>query len=321
MDPKAFENFQSKIRIGLPESKENDQEPQLKLKIKSDHLTYSSTVKSLNGNGVRYDPYFSTYIGIRNKEDGTMKLYEIEQATVGAKFKAPATKNPTLLQEEVDTKDEKKTREMAKKHLVQEFGQSKGKRIFAQADRMAIEAENLTEKLTRTAENVDQKNISMPNQSFEDVKLAPPCNRSATKVEDAYPISEILSQNDIKSLIESSESFDFTDSKLRLSEMFKKHMETEDLDKLAIAMYMEGIIHFLNMRAKEFSKGPRGLPEFLPMGLRQKIFNVFTDEQRISPESKDRAMCYILVLGLIINNFILDFSQITNSIKGIRVPQ
>ena len=44
----------------------------------------------------RYDPYHSTYIGIRNKEDGTMKLYEIEQMTVGAKVKPPGN-IPTFL--------------------------------------------------------------------------------------------------------------------------------------------------------------------------------------------------------------------------------
>ena len=38
-----------------------------------------------------------------------------------------------------DVDSGKKAKEAAaKKHLVQEFGQSKGKRIYAQADRMAV---------------------------------------------------------------------------------------------------------------------------------------------------------------------------------------
>ena len=52
-------------------------------------MAYSSTAKSLNGCGIRYDPYYSTFIGIRNKVDGTMKLVEIEQMTVGANVKPP----------------------------------------------------------------------------------------------------------------------------------------------------------------------------------------------------------------------------------------
>ena len=42
---------------------------------------------------------------------------------------------------------------------------------------------------------------------------------------------------------------------------------------------MEGIVQFLNMRAQQFEKGARGLPEMIPVFMRNKIFNFFTDEQ------------------------------------------
>ena len=42
---------------------------------------------------------------------------------------------------------------------------------------------------------------------------------------------------------------------------------------------MEGIVKFLNMRAPDFAKGARGLPEMIPMSIRHKIFHFFTDEQ------------------------------------------
>ncbi len=180
--PDAFANFKTKIKIGLPEGKncENENGPVLKLRAKSDHLTYTSTVPSLRGQ--RYDPYYSTYIGLRNKEDGTIKLIEVEEMTLGAKVKPPQTRNTVLLQAKLDDSkdDAKKQAAAAKKHLVTEFGQSKGQRIYAQADRMAIEAENLTEKLSKAAESVSQDAIMLPNQVISEVKLAPPCNRSGT---------------------------------------------------------------------------------------------------------------------------------------------
>ena len=69
-----------------------------------------------------------------------MKLYEIEQMTVAAKVNPPQTTNPVLIEarlekmkedkESTDPDPTKKAKEdaaRAKKHLVQEFGQTKGK--------------------------------------------------------------------------------------------------------------------------------------------------------------------------------------------------
>ena len=69
-----------------------------------------------------------------------MKLYEIEHMTVGAKVNPPQTTNPVLIEaslekmkedkESTDPDHTKKAKEdaaRAKKHLVQEFGQTKGK--------------------------------------------------------------------------------------------------------------------------------------------------------------------------------------------------
>ena len=64
VDPEAFKNFKAKIKIGLPEENGPQNGPQLKLGVTSDHMTYSSTAKSLNGYGIRHDPYYSTYIGM-----------------------------------------------------------------------------------------------------------------------------------------------------------------------------------------------------------------------------------------------------------------
>ena len=50
VDPDSFQNWKSKFKIGLSESdRENNTEPQLKVKIKSDVTTYSSYAKSLDG--------------------------------------------------------------------------------------------------------------------------------------------------------------------------------------------------------------------------------------------------------------------------------
>ena len=81
-----------------------------------------------------------------------MTMYQFDQITVGANIKAPPTKNAVLLQAQSDEKqNELKAKQAAKKHLVQEFGMNKGRRIYEQADRMQVEAETLEKKLSKAA--------------------------------------------------------------------------------------------------------------------------------------------------------------------------
>ena len=204
---------------------------------------------------------------------------------------------------------------------------------------MAIEAENMTDKLSKAAEKVSKEAISLPNQVLEQLNLAPPCNRKASHVSDIYKIKDILSETELQNLKSSAQQLhEEYDTKEKISEAKKgkdrkfgdmfayflgENLRNSDYEKTGIALYMEGIVQFLNMRSQQFEKGPRGMPEIIPMSIRDKIFRVFTDDGRISPESKDRSVCYVLVLALIISpyNFVLDLSIVTASIKGIGVPQ
>ena len=147
----------------------------------------------LLGIGVRQDPYYSYYIGLRNKKEESMKVYEIEQVTVAAaKAKAPPTQNSVLLQAQMNMEkpddpnetinDLAKTKAAAKKHLVSEFGQKKGRRIYEQADRMQVEAENLEKKLLKAAETVSDDVLEAPTDNLNETidtrdSLLPPCNR------------------------------------------------------------------------------------------------------------------------------------------------
>merc|ERR1712156_630216 len=194
----------------------------------------------------------------------------------------------------------------------------------------------MAEKLEKAAEKVSKESISLPNQSMEEVNLAPPCNKTATNIHDIYKITDMLTNTELKVLnsaaVELSKQFDTKDKiseavkSKKISELFahmlSHQLNKPDTEKLAIAMYMEGIVQFLAMRSQKFAQGAKALPELIPLSIRHKIFQVFTDEQRISPESKDRSVCYILVLALIISPFyVLDLSIVTASIKATRVPQ
>ena len=89
--------------------------------------------------------------------------------------------------------------------------------------------------------------------------------------------------------VELSKQFDTKDKiseaikSKKISELFahmlSHQLNKPDTEKLAIAMYMEGIVQFLAMRSQKFAQGAKALPELIPLSIRHKIFQVFTDEQ------------------------------------------
>ena len=150
-----------------------------------------------------------------------------------------------------------------------------GKRMYAQADRMAVEAENMTDKLSKAAEKVSQEAIALPNQTQEETNpisnLVPTCNRKASHVGDIYKIKDILSDKEVeilKSAVEPLlEEYD-TKEKIfeaqkgkdrKISELFghflEENLRNTDYQKVAIALYMDGIVKFLDMRSNQFEKG------------------------------------------------------------------
>ena len=49
-------------------------------------------------------------------------------------------------------------------------------------------------------------------------------------------------------------------------------------DRVAVAVYMEGIVTFINLRSNQLVKGVKSLPDFLPLSIKNKIFETFTDD-------------------------------------------
>ena len=108
----------------------------------------------------------------------------------------------------------------------------------------------------------------------------------------------------------------------------------------SLALYTEGIIKFSKLRLGDLKRGEKSLQPWLPMMLKKKIFNTFSqstggNNKVVTPELKDRwancklfhhqqlfqpliisrAVCHVMVLCLILNNFKLDASLLTESIR------
>ena len=79
---------------------------------------------------------------------------------------------------------------------------------------------------------------------------------------------------------------------------------------------MEAIINFIGLRARELNKGARGMQDFVPFEIRQKVFNLFTNDQNsVVPTTRDSAICYVIVLSLMVNKYCVEFSDLTSSIR------
>jgi len=347
--PIVEHDFESKNEIPLGEA------PSLKVELKLDGTTYSSNAKSVRCNGPQY---LRNFLAIRNKKTNKTRLVEVNNVTLGAITSPPSSTNHVLalLKQEdnksdannnaPDIKAKKKEEQYAKnKSLIQEFGQTKGKRMYSQNDRMQVNPEVLQDKLSKAAMSVEEPSfndsISLENLltkkknsaslEMELATLIPPCNRNATEVELVYSLENgILNQREIAqlqsaatSLAEEYNSEELIREGIRkkvFSEYFgkiliKEHKEIESI-ALAVAIYMEGIIKFIGINRRDFTKGPKGMSNFIPLELREKIFRVFTNDQNnIDPTSRDSAICYVIILALMISKYRIEFSDLTSSIR------
>ena len=104
--------------------------------------------------------------------------------------------------------------------------------------------------------------------------------------------------------------------------IFRKFMKSSgDLgDKVGLALYMEGIIRFSKLRQGELCRGEKALPRFLPKSVKTKILSLFSltsggRSRVVTPDMKDKAVCHIMVLALLINSLKLGNVHICSETK------
>jgi len=353
VDPESFRHMSPELRHEFASTTSSTGEdmgpavgatPKLELNIATDKLSYSSSAKSVKSR-MGGNPYQRTLLAIRNKRTHRVKLIETSSVCVGALVEPPASTNSILLKEELakaqeeeeaskDDEEKRLARLTMNKHLVGEFGQTKGKRAYEQADRMKVESNVLSDKLSRAAMAVDQASVALPTDlaaaSTADA-LIPPCNREAVLVNDVYKLDDMLTKDELKALGEAAdellenykakEDIDAGVEARTLSKLFASHLaggKAGGKRSLATAIYMEAIVQFVNMGQAGFSKGPRGIRQaHIPLLIKQKVFREFTSLQgTVSPETRDKAMCHVIVLALIASSvFNADFSLISASLR------
>uniref|UniRef100_A0A0K2TY95 Putative LOC101743619 [Bombyx mori] n=1 Tax=Lepeophtheirus salmonis TaxID=72036 RepID=A0A0K2TY95_LEPSM len=313
---------------------EDERKLNFDLSLKTDKMIYSSEVSSVKS--IKCTPSRKTYIAIRNKTTNKVRLIETNPIHLGPVVFARNSTN-VFLNESVDALSTSKgmDRMALKKQLVNKFGQAKGQRFFQQADRMKVDEDAYIDKMALAAENVnlDSLNSEIVESNFE---LIPPINRKATLKEEVYNLKNMISLNEIEALEAIVKTFNEKyPTEAKLDAFFKENkisklveslykQEKNGLGKastLGIILYIQGALCFADLKDNYFRNGPiQSLPNYLPDFVRKNIYTQFVDDGKLTPMSRDKALCHAIVLALLSSDYRIEFKDLVSSVR-VQVPK
>jgi len=302
--------------------------PRLEVTVDSGSVSYHSQ-KQENTSGM------TTYLGIRDKVTGKTRLIETNSVVLRADVTYPPTTNPTLLAEGPGKDITYVQRMEASKHLIKSFGQQKGSRFYEQQERMRIESSQADMRASKAAMGADlDVTAEVTGAPINKESLLPMRNLDATSPEDVYKVEEILTERERTALSEAAgQMLESHDTLEKLKEEQKNRQLSgmgvalldkalkathKDLGHVGLLLFFEGCVRFSRLRAPDLRKGVRALQPFLPIFVRQKILDLFSElsgsDRVVSPELADKAKCYIIVLALLLQGLSVEVSQLTEAL-------
>jgi len=325
-DPDSIMENNPSVKLDMEGWNANQKKPDFSLTLKTPHLPFVNTDD-------KQDTYYTTYLAIRDKHTGKSRLIETVNVLMAPKVEAPASTNPLLLKKVAETISSEERFE-SNKLLIKAFGQRKGQRYYENKEALRVDEEDAEAKVLKAAGAVDAKSLSTLVTKTE-LDIIPARDPNAGRADMIYRTEHILSEREVSDLVEACTAVleqynspaalekgiaDRTFSPLGVY-FLKKLLDQEgDLDyRAALTLYLDSIVKFTKLRPADLSKGNNALPKHLPFMIKKKIFDQFssgTRQQRIiSPLLKDKAMCYIIVLSLMLNNQKIETSAITESVR------
>ncbi|KAG7205171.1 hypothetical protein KM043_018263 [Ampulex compressa] len=213
-----------------------------------------------------------------------------------------------------------------------QFGSKKVKRRTEQYERLKVNVESVKEQLEKTVSHIEIDRVDLatplPNNEYITNTGLPHCNRDAVNVKDVYNLYDIIPKDKLKTLYEKAtealESDTQGTSKFYVHTMKHLKLESNNVKKMAILMYIEAICAWLRMPIKDGKRKKievcPGFPEISSYIL--DTYSVASAHGRLRPSSvKDKAVIHCMILALIICNFVLDielFTTILNNRMGMK---
>ncbi|KAJ9573861.1 hypothetical protein L9F63_008721 [Diploptera punctata] len=212
--------------------------------------------------------------------------------------------------------------------LGMKFGSKRKQRSLEQYAKMHTDTELIEEKLNKMSETVTLDASAMEKQDDSSSVYLPPSNRDAQTVEEVYKLTDLLTSGELEVLkaealqilthAEKYKKEDFTEFFWQILTNLSEVDKDKVLNCVTILVYAELITKFLQNNSKHVATKSYSACSF-SQEIHKKIMNDFTVQSaggRTRPLSmRDKGICYIIVLGLLANNFILDLQPLSQCIN------
>lgn len=269
----------------------------------TNEITYKGTLEEDEKNLCRI------LLAVRNKRTNKVRLVEVDQVELKPSFESRGILSETNAED-------------AFNNLYKSFGSKKIKRAIGQRNMQKFDIDAMEEQISQALEaSTSIMNESTTNKSFDTANELVPCNRNATHVFEVYKLEDFISHSELDS---------FNDLAIKLnkdpsaSESYSKFFQTclnkvpNNIHCTKILLYAECLLKFISMGYKDLRKKNVVIcPESQSLNNRiLETFTVSSDSGRTrSNQLRDKAICFIIVLGLLANNYTLSVDPISQTIK------
>lgn len=330
-----FRGFRAPSDTGFKLYRNKSQEEKFMLHGENERLEYVGQTDQESAPGSKY------VVGVFNKKTNRVDLYQspILVSKVISKSKrdlaGPNIKNQGVVRGSV-----------LRNALGEAFGTKKAKKAISDLERNRVDADKLADVAVDIVDTVKTASKGLPTKEEMETAIAndrptPLANLDATDVEQIYPVENIipsrelqfirvngiLKENDIAKKLEffpyAPESSKYVAKKLTI---FKDPSQVVKLQLLYYLSLLLGVYENRRCRSKEqLMEKLNSPPETLIDGILERFTvarggNFGKSKNRsffIDPQNEDRLLCYILVIILHLDNFLVEISPIAQEI-GIK---
>ncbi|XP_078683749.1 DNA-directed RNA polymerase I subunit RPA49-like [Branchiostoma floridae x Branchiostoma belcheri] len=267
-------------------------------------------------------------VGMLDKKTGKMRVYDTNSFTMRP---VVHDKDQEKHKDETDlTYQEKNDR------LVDAFGGAKKKRAMESRLRDKVKKEALETAMGAAVEDVMKTPEKLTGPEMDSGSTIPPHDKNAATPEDVYKVESIIPPEVSEALKDAAGDFVKATkediAKWRAEERYStfvlRQLSTMPLDEEARLarsshiMYMWYLLALHGLKYSDWRKRDLPLPHGMPLLVKQQLLGAFTvkadaarSRRAMPPRLKDKLLCYILVLGLIIEKFRLNLNDVQKDLK------
>ncbi|XP_065058313.1 DNA-directed RNA polymerase I subunit RPA49-like [Rhopilema esculentum] len=266
------------------------------------------------------------YIGVVDSDSGDMEIYNTNMFHMKPSITEENNKLSSTNGNEVQ-------KTLAEKNdlLVEAFGTAKQKRAVSARKRNIVDKAEINTKIKKMADNIDLSIYSPEPDESPMCSIAPPINLQASTPDQLYSISDIISPEDEPALMEDAAEFMTADretlEKWRSEEKYPEYVldhlkrlpaeEDEKLLTVTRLRYLTYMVQFFKLTLASLRK--KDCLPGVPSQIKDRLFSEFSlekNKKRLIPKRfKDKILCYMLVLALLIDECVLDCSSLMRDLK------